>query len=97
MRWVLRFANSSPRRCSQERSSVCSVLRSASFSVRSWRSAGLAAFGADLGAGYFRGVAPQLDVSVVEYAMFFLLGVGAALSRRLRRRARLHPCQLRRR
>jgi putative ABC transport system permease protein len=41
--------------------------------------AGLAAFGADLGAGYFRGVAPQLDVRVLEYAVFFLLGVGAAV------------------
>ena len=41
--------------------------------------AGLAAFGADLGAGYFRGAAPQLDIGVVEYAVFFLLGVGAAV------------------
>ncbi len=41
--------------------------------------AGLAAFGADLGAGYFRGVAPQLDVRLVEYLAFFLLGTGAAL------------------
>ena len=41
--------------------------------------AGLAAFGADLGAGYFRGVAPALNVSVGEYLVFFLLGAGAAL------------------
>ncbi len=41
--------------------------------------AGLAAFGADLGAGYFRGLAPELDVTAVETAMFFLLGVGAAV------------------
>jgi putative ABC transport system permease protein len=41
--------------------------------------AGLAAFGADLGAGYFRGVAPQLDVTAAEYFTFFMLGVGAAL------------------
>ena len=41
--------------------------------------AGLAAFGADLGAGYFRGVAPQLDVTAAEYCTFFVLGVGAAL------------------
>jgi putative ABC transport system permease protein len=41
--------------------------------------AGLAAFGADLGAGYFRGLAPELDVSSIEAAVFFLLGVGAAI------------------
>ena len=41
--------------------------------------AGLASFGADLGAGYFRGVAPALNVSVGEYLTFFLLGTGAAL------------------
>ncbi len=41
--------------------------------------AGLAAFGADLGAGYFRGVAPALNVSAGEYLVFFLLGAGAAL------------------
>ncbi len=41
--------------------------------------AGLAAFGADLGAGYFRGVAPRLEISAGEYLVFFLLGVGAAL------------------
>ncbi len=41
--------------------------------------AGLASFGADLGAGYFRGVAPALNVSAGEYLVFFLLGVGAAL------------------
>jgi putative ABC transport system permease protein len=41
--------------------------------------AGLATFGADLGAGYFRGEAPQLDISVMEYFVFFALGVTAAL------------------
>ena len=46
--------------------------------------AGLAAFGADLGAGYFRGVAPQLDVRLVEYLAFFVLGTGAALIATLR-------------
>lgn len=42
--------------------------------------AGLAAFGADLGAGYFRGVAPQLAVHPLETAVFFLLGVGSAIA-----------------
>jgi putative ABC transport system permease protein len=42
--------------------------------------AGLAAFGADLGAGYFRGVAPQLAVHPVETIVFFLLGVAAAVA-----------------
>jgi putative ABC transport system permease protein len=41
--------------------------------------AGLTAFGADLGAGYFRGVAPQLEVRLIEYLAFFVLGTGAAL------------------
>lgn len=41
---------------------------------------GLAAFGADLGAGYFRGVAPPLQVSVAECLAFFGLGVAAALA-----------------
>ena len=41
--------------------------------------AGLAAFGADLGAGYFRGIAPQLVVHPVEAAAFFVLGVAAAV------------------
>lgn len=41
--------------------------------------AGLAAFGADLGAGYFRGAAPALDITIAEYFVFFALGVGAAL------------------
>lgn len=41
--------------------------------------AGLAAFGADLGAGYFRGIAPQLAVHPVEVIVFFALGVAAAL------------------
>ena len=41
--------------------------------------AGLAAFGADLGAGYFRGVAPVLEVRAGEYVAFFALGVAAAL------------------
>lgn len=41
--------------------------------------AGLAAFGADLGAGYFRGVAPELVVRPLEVAAFLALGVAAAL------------------
>jgi putative ABC transport system permease protein len=41
--------------------------------------AGLAAFGADLGAGYFRGIAPQLAVGPLETLVFFVLGTGAAL------------------
>lgn len=41
--------------------------------------AGLAAFGADLGAGYFRGLAPRLDVQPLECAVFFALGVAAAI------------------
>jgi putative ABC transport system permease protein len=41
--------------------------------------AGLAAFGADLGAGYFRGVAPRLEVGLVEASVFFALGVATAL------------------
>jgi putative ABC transport system permease protein len=41
--------------------------------------AGLAAFGADLGAGYFRGIAPQLVVHPLEALAFFLLGLAAAL------------------
>ena len=41
--------------------------------------AGLATFGADLGAGYFRGIAPQLAVHPLEVATFFALGVAAAL------------------
>ncbi len=42
--------------------------------------AGLAAFGADLGAGYFRGLAPQLVVHPIETIVFFLLGVAAAVA-----------------
>jgi putative ABC transport system permease protein len=41
--------------------------------------AGLATFGADLGAGYFRGIAPQLDVHPLEGLVFFMLGVAAAV------------------
>ncbi len=41
--------------------------------------AGLAAFGADLGAGYFRGLAPELDVSATETLLFLSLGIGAAV------------------
>ncbi len=40
---------------------------------------GLAAFGTDLGAGYFRGVAPRLEVQPLEFAAFFVLGMLAAL------------------
>jgi putative ABC transport system permease protein len=42
--------------------------------------AGLAAFGADLGAGYFRGIAPDLEVRPLETLVFFLLGVAAAVA-----------------
>jgi putative ABC transport system permease protein len=35
--------------------------------------------GADLGAGYFRGLAPQVDVSLLELASFVLLGVAASI------------------
>jgi len=41
--------------------------------------AGLATFGADLGAGYFRGLAAQLEVRPLECAVFFVLGVLAAV------------------
>jgi putative ABC transport system permease protein len=41
--------------------------------------AGLAAFGADLGAGYFRGIAPQLTVHPAETLAFLALGVVAAI------------------
>jgi len=41
--------------------------------------AGLAAFGADLGAGYFRGIAPELTVEPVETLAFLALGVVAAI------------------
>jgi putative ABC transport system permease protein len=41
--------------------------------------AGLAAFGADLGAGYFRGIAPQLAVHPMETLAFLALGVAAAI------------------
>jgi putative ABC transport system permease protein len=42
--------------------------------------AGLAAFGADLGAGYFRGPAPPLDARTIECLVFFGLGLLAALA-----------------
>lgn len=45
---------------------------------------GLQVFGADLGAGYFRGVAPRLDVRAGEYLFFFLLGTGTAVAASLR-------------
>jgi len=45
---------------------------------------GMRAFGADLGAGYFRGVAPRLDVHAGEYVFFFLLGTGTAVAASLR-------------
>ena len=41
--------------------------------------AGLAAFGADLGAGYFRGIAPELTVQPAETLAFLALGVIAAI------------------
>jgi putative ABC transport system permease protein len=39
----------------------------------------LARFGPDLGAGYFRGVEAGLDAHPVTYALFFALGLAAAL------------------
>ncbi|MDY6944227.1 MAG: ABC transporter permease [Pseudomonadota bacterium] len=45
---------------------------------------GLSALGADLGAGYFRGLAPGLNVHVVEIAVFSLLGVAVAVAGALR-------------
>lgn len=45
---------------------------------------GLSALGADLGAGYFRGLAPGLNVHVVEIAVFSLLGIGVAMAGALR-------------
>ncbi len=41
---------------------------------------GLAAFGADLGAGYFQGLVPELEVRPLEALVFFLLGVAAAVA-----------------
>ena len=45
---------------------------------------GLSALGADLGAGYFRGLAPGLNVHMVEVAVFSLLGIGVAIAGALR-------------
>lgn len=45
---------------------------------------GLNALGADLGAGYFRGLTPGLSVHVVEIAVFSLLGVAVAVVGALR-------------
>ncbi len=45
---------------------------------------GLKAFGADLGAGYFRGVAPGLKVGWAATSTFFLLGTAAAMGGTLR-------------
>lgn len=45
---------------------------------------GLSALGADLGAGYFRGLAPGLEIRVVEIAVFSLLGVAVAVAGALR-------------
>ncbi|HEY0684031.1 MAG TPA: FtsX-like permease family protein [Steroidobacter sp.] len=45
---------------------------------------GLSALGADLGAGYFRGLAPGLNVHVAEIAVFSLLGIGVAVAGALR-------------
>ena len=45
---------------------------------------GLNAFGADLGAGYFRGVAPSLKVNWFDASVFFLLGTAAAMAGTLR-------------
>ena len=45
---------------------------------------GLSVLGADLGAGYFRGLAPGLNVHVAEVAVFSLLGIGVAVVGALR-------------
>ncbi|MBL8269777.1 FtsX-like permease family protein [Steroidobacter sp.] len=45
---------------------------------------GLTALGADLGAGYFRGFAPGLNVHIAEIAVFSLLGIGVAMAGALR-------------
>lgn len=45
---------------------------------------GLGALGADLGAGYFRGLAPGLNVHIVEIGVFSLLGIGVAVAGALR-------------
>lgn len=45
---------------------------------------GLSALGADLGAGYVRGIAADLDVHVIEIAVFAILGVGVAVIGALR-------------
>lgn len=41
--------------------------------------AGIARFGADLGAGYFRDISPHLQVGFVESVVFFVLGVATAI------------------
>ncbi|HSN72754.1 MAG TPA: FtsX-like permease family protein [Steroidobacteraceae bacterium] len=45
---------------------------------------GLQTFGTDLGAGYFRGIAPELAVHPGEIVVFFLLGLLVALGGTLR-------------
>ena len=45
---------------------------------------GLRRLGADLGAGYFRGVTPTLDLRPTELAVFAVLGVGVAILGALR-------------
>jgi putative ABC transport system permease protein len=45
---------------------------------------GLGALGGDLGAGYFRGLAAELDVRAWEIALFCVLGVGVAVVGALR-------------
>lgn len=45
---------------------------------------GLSALGADLGAGYFRGLAPGLNVHIAEVTVFSLLGIGVAVAGALR-------------
>lgn len=45
---------------------------------------GLSALGGDLGAGYFRGLMPGLNVHVAEIAVFSLLGIGVAVAGALR-------------
>lgn len=45
---------------------------------------GLSVLGGDLGAGYFRGLTPGLNVHIAEIALFSLLGIGVAVAGALR-------------
>ncbi|MEO1043816.1 MAG: FtsX-like permease family protein [Pseudomonadota bacterium] len=56
----------------------------------------LSAFGADLGAGYFRGATRALDVSPLALLLFLFFGIGTAIIGSLapgRRAARIQPAQ----